>query len=211
MTDQPFDERGEAHEAMGTVVSSYGARVLSNPQMLRNLVADLLPDLPRERSLLVSAAEAGVATEMTQYVDEQHIDAETAVQLAARTLSERTMIDATASMWAATEFAQALGYRARPFTSQSARDTPSPSAGIPGLPEPPAPPASVPSLPEPPLTGFPTPGTSSPQYAETMTAGQFQDAAAQYPETRQASAGEAGGTGQVPYQQWQGPGASAPD
>jgi hypothetical protein len=211
MTDQSFDERGEAHEAMGTVVSSYGARVLSNPQMLRNLVADLLPDLPRERSLLVSAAEAGIATEMTQYVEEQHIDAETAVQLVARALSERTMIDSTASMWVTTEFAQALGYPARPFSSQTVRDTPSPSSGIPGLPEPATPPAGIPSLPEPPLAGFPPPSTSSPQYAETMTAGQFQDAAPQYPETRQATAGEAGGTGQVPYQQWQGPGASAPD
>jgi hypothetical protein len=210
MTDQTFDERGEAHEAMGTVVSSYGARVLSNPQMLRNLVADLLPDLPRERSLLVSAAEAGIATEMTQYVEEQHIDAETAVQLVARALSERTMIDSTASTWVATEFAQALGYRARPFGGQAVRDVPAPrSPGIPSLPEPPTPPSGIPSLPEPPLAGFPPPSTSSPQYAETMTAGQFQDTAAQYPETRQASAGEAGGAGQVSYQQWQGPGAAA--
>src|ERR1700727_2470473 len=141
MTDQMFDERGEAHEAMGTVVSSYGARVLSNPQMLRNLVADLLPDLPRERSLLVSAAEAGVAAEMTQYVDEQHIDAQTAVQLVARALSERTMIDSTASMWVATEFAQALGYPARPVGGPAVRDTPAPrSSGIPSLPQPRGPP-----------------------------------------------------------------------
>jgi hypothetical protein len=217
MTDQPFDERGEAHEAMGTVVSSYGARVLSNPQMLRNLVADLLPDAPRERSLLVSAAEAGIATEMTQYVEEQHIDAETAVQLVARALSERTMIDSTASMWVTTEFAQALGYPARTFTSQTIQDTPSPSAGIPSLPEPPTPPHGIPSLPDPPpLAGFPPPSPSSPQYAETMTAGQYQQEAAQspaaqYPEGRPASQGDAGGTGQVPYQQWQGAGASAPD
>jgi len=212
MTDQSFDERGEAHEAMGTVISSYGARVLSNPQMLRNLVADLLPDLPRERSLLVSAAEAGIATEMTQYVEEQHIDAETAVQLVARALSERTMIDSTASMWVATEFAQALGYPAGPVSGQTVRDPPAPpSPGIPSLHEPPGPPSGIPSLPEPPPAGFPPPSTSSPQYAETMTAGQFQDAAAEHPETGQASAGEAGGAGQVPYQQWQGPGAAAPD
>jgi len=209
MTDQPFDERGEAHEAMGTVVSSYGARVLSNPQMLRNLVADLLPDAPRERSLLVSAAEAGVATEMTQYVEEQHIDAETAVQLVARALSERTMIDSTASMWVTTEFAQALGYPARPFTSQTIRDTPAAApGGIPSLAEPATPPAGIPSLPEPPLAGFPPPSTSSPQYAETMTAGQYAEAANQQPDTRPPGTGEAGG---APYQQWQGPGTPAPD
>src|ERR1700722_19742969 len=108
MTDQMFDERGEAHEAMGSVVSSYGARVLSNPQMLRNLVADLLPDLPRERSLLVSAAEAGAAAEMTLYIDEQHIDAQTLAHIEARTPSVRTIIDSAASMCVATEFAQAL-------------------------------------------------------------------------------------------------------
>jgi hypothetical protein len=210
MTDQSFDERGEAHEAMGTVVSSYGARVLSNPQMLRNLVADLLPDLPRERSLLVSAAEAGIATEITQYVEEQHIDAETAVQLVARALSERTMIDATASMWVATEFAQALGYAARPFGGAPARGTPvPPPPGIPGLPVPPGPPPAIPSLPQPPLAGFPPPSTSSPQYAETMTAGQFQDTPAQYPEAGPASAGGAGGGGPVSYPQWAGSGAAA--
>jgi hypothetical protein len=197
---------------MGTVVSSYGARVLSNPQMLRNLVADLLPDLPRERSLLVSAAEAGIATEMTQYVEEQHIDAATAVQLVARALSERTMIDATASMWVATEFAQALGYPARPFGGPAVRDTPvPPPPGIPSLPVPPGPPPGIPSLPESPLAGFPPPGTPSPQYAETMTAGQFRDAPPQYPQAGPASAGEAGGAGQVPYPQWPGSGAAAPD
>jgi hypothetical protein len=45
---------GEAHEALGTAVASYGQRVLSDPHALGNLVADLLPDLPRERSLLVT-------------------------------------------------------------------------------------------------------------------------------------------------------------
>jgi hypothetical protein len=183
MTDQSFDEQGEAHEAMSSVVSSYGARVLSNPQMLRNLVADLLPDLPRERSLLVSAAEAGVATEMTQYVDEQHIDAQTAVQLVARALSERTMIDSTASMWVTTEFAQALGYPAGPVSRPARPGPPTQVADIPG------PPGMVP-----PLAGYPPPGSSAPQYQETMTAGQYQDAATRYPET-----GAHGGGDQIPF------------
>ena len=112
-----LDAQGEAHEALGTAVASYGQRVLSDPHTLGNLVADLLPDLPRERSLLVTAAEAGVAAEMRQHVEEQHIDPDTAAQLVARSLSERRAIDPAASMWVASEYAQALGYQVRPYTS----------------------------------------------------------------------------------------------
>ena len=112
-----LDTQGEAHEALGTAVASYGQRVLSDPHTLGNLVADLLPDLPRERSLLVTAAEAGIAAEMRQHVEEQHIDPDTAAQLVARSLSERRAIDPAASMWVASEYAQALGYQVRPFTS----------------------------------------------------------------------------------------------
>ena len=63
MSQPPSDAHGEAHEALGTAVASYGQRVLSDPHILGNLVADLLPDLPRERSLLVAGAEAGIAAE----------------------------------------------------------------------------------------------------------------------------------------------------
>src|SRR5438094_7793238 len=111
-----LDTQGEAHEALGTAVASYGQRVLTDPHTLGNLVADLLPDLPRERSLLVTAAEAGVAAEMRQHVEEQHIDPDTAAQLVARSLSERRAIDPAASMWVASEYAQALGYQVRPST-----------------------------------------------------------------------------------------------
>jgi hypothetical protein len=114
---QQLDAQGEAHEALGTAVASYGHRVLSDPHTLGNLVADLLPDLPRERSLLVTGAEAGVAAEMRQHVEEQHIDPDTAVQLVARALSERRAIDPAASLWVASEYAQALGYQVRPYTA----------------------------------------------------------------------------------------------
>ena len=114
---QQLDTQREAHEALGTAVASYGQRVLGDPHTLGNLVADLLPDLPRERSLLVTAAEAGVAGEMRQHVEEQHIDPDTAAQLVARSLSERRAIDPAASMWVASEYAQALGYQVRPYTS----------------------------------------------------------------------------------------------
>jgi hypothetical protein len=112
-----LDAQGEARDALGTAVASYGPRVLSDPHTLGNLVADLLPDLPRERSLLVTGAEAGVAAEMRQHVEDQHIDPDTAVQLVARTLSDRRAIDPVAGLWVASEYAQALGYEVRPLTA----------------------------------------------------------------------------------------------
>ena len=112
MNEQQLDAQGEAHQALGAVVNDYGRQVLSDPRMLGNLVTDLLPDLPRERSLLVTAAESGVAGELTRHVQEQRLDADTAVQLVARSLTDRRSIDPAASMWVATEYAQALGYRA---------------------------------------------------------------------------------------------------
>lgn len=111
---QQLDTQGEAHEALGTAVASYGQRVLSDPHTLGNLIADLLPDLPRERSLLVTGAEADIAGEMRQHVEGQRIDPDTAVQLVARALSERRAIDPAAGLWVASEYAQALGYQVRP-------------------------------------------------------------------------------------------------
>src|ERR1700755_3162467 len=100
---QQLDTQGEAHDALGSAVNSYGQRVLNDPHILGNLVTDLLPDLPRERNLLVTGAEAGVAAEITQHVEEQHIDPDTAVQLVARMLSERRAIDPAGRLWVARE------------------------------------------------------------------------------------------------------------
>jgi hypothetical protein len=114
MNEQQLDIQGEAHEALGTAVNDYGRQILNDPRMLGNLVTDLLPDLPRERSLLVTAAESNVAGELTRHVQEQRLDADTAVQLVARSLTDRRSIDLVASTWVTTEYAQALGYRTSP-------------------------------------------------------------------------------------------------
>lgn len=114
MSGDSFDANGEAHEALSTAVNSYGARVLGDSRILGNLVGDLLPDMPRERSLLVAAAEAGVAAELTQHVEGQHLDVETAIALVARSLTENRLLDPAASIWVTTEYAQALGYQVGP-------------------------------------------------------------------------------------------------
>jgi hypothetical protein len=124
MSGDPYDVQGEVRDALSTAVDSYGKRVLNEPRVLGNLVADLLPDLPRERSLLVAAAEAGIASELTQNVEGQHMDADTAVALAARSLAENRSLDPAASTWVATEYAQALGYQVRSPASPSPWEAP---------------------------------------------------------------------------------------
>ena len=89
----PLDEHGEAREALNSAVASFGPRILQSPQMLGNVVTDLLPDMPREQNLLIAAAEAGVATDLSQHVRDQHLTPSTAVQLAARALID-TDLDA---------------------------------------------------------------------------------------------------------------------
>ena len=140
MTEQQLDPQGEAHEALGSVANDYGQRVLSDPRMIGNLVTDLLPDLPRERSLLVTGAEADIAGELTQHVQEQHLDPNTAVQLVARSLVDRRSIDPAASMWVTSEYAQALGY---PVQSSQAPPPPGPGGLNPPPVVGPAPPQTV--------------------------------------------------------------------
>ena len=157
---QQLDTQGEAHEALGTAVASYGQRVLNDPHTLGNLVADLLPDLPRERSLLVTGAEAGIAGEMRQHVEERHIDPDTAVQLVARALSERRAIDPAAGLWVASEYAQALGYQVRPSSAAA------PAGQAPQRPprqfwQPAPPPQSWPPAGQPPGQSWPPPQLSS--------------------------------------------------
>lgn len=113
MSGEPYDRQGEVRDALNQAVGGYGKRVLTDPRVLGNLLTDLLPDLPRERSLLVTAAEAGVAAELTRSVEGQRMDADTAVALAARSLAEARSLDPAASTWVSTEYAKALGYQVR--------------------------------------------------------------------------------------------------
>jgi hypothetical protein len=120
MTGDQFDAGGEAREALCAAVTSYGMRVLNDPRILGNLMTDLLPGSLRERSLLVAAAEAGVASELSQHVEQQHLPVDAAVAMVARGLAESRAIDLAASTWVTAEYAQALGYQV-----QTASDPPS--------------------------------------------------------------------------------------
>jgi hypothetical protein len=135
MTEQQLDSQGEARDALSSIVADFGPRVLSDPRMLSSRMSDLLPDLPKERQLLITAAEADVAGDLTRHVQEEHLDPNTAVQLVAGSLTDRKSIDPASSMWVAAEYAQALGYRVQPGAM------PPPSRPI--APPPPPPPETV--------------------------------------------------------------------
>jgi hypothetical protein len=105
----PFDLDGQAREALASAVSNFGVAILSNPQMLGNVFRDLLPDSPREVSLLVAAAEANVPAMLQDRIS-KHMDPDTAARLTASDLVKLRALDSAACLWATSEFARALGY-----------------------------------------------------------------------------------------------------
>ena len=72
MTSPQWDESDEAQQALRAIVSdpAHGAAALSSAPIMANLLKDLLPDAPREVSILVAAAEAGVAGQLRDRVSQ---------------------------------------------------------------------------------------------------------------------------------------------
>lgn len=93
VTSVPWDAQGEAHAALRAIVADprYGPPALSNAQTMTNLLKDMLPEAPRESSVLVAASEAGVAG-MLQGNVSQGMDVATASRLAAGTFENRTAL-----------------------------------------------------------------------------------------------------------------------
>jgi hypothetical protein len=75
---------------------------------MSNLLKDLLPDAPREKSILVAAAEAGLADTLRQHVA-QGMDPDTAIRLTAASFSATTPFTSEACSWVTGEIATALG------------------------------------------------------------------------------------------------------
>ena len=94
MASTLWDPQGEAQDALHSIVSDpqYGAAALSSPQAMTSLLKDMLPDKPREASVLVAAIEAGVPESLRTHVA-QGLDVGTASQLVAGTLGSRTALD----------------------------------------------------------------------------------------------------------------------
>jgi hypothetical protein len=137
-----WDESDEAQNALRAIVSNpvYGVAALSSSQIMANLLKDLLPDAPREVSVLVAAAEAGVASNLRDRVS-QGMDVGTASAVVAGSFAASTPFKPEACSWAVSEIAGALGL-SRPAA------VPAPGSSIP-------PGSSVPSGSAPPTISAP--------------------------------------------------------
>ena len=128
MTSTPWDAQGEAQAALRTIVADprYGPPALSNAQTMTNLLKDMLPDAPRESSVLIAASEVGVAG-LLQGNLSQGMDVATASRLAAGSFENRTALTPDACSWAVGVLASALRLDAvRPAPPSPAYDIPRP-------------------------------------------------------------------------------------
>jgi Domain of unknown function (DUF4190) len=110
MASSQWDEGDDAQQALRAIVSNpvYGVPALSSAPIMANLLKDLLPDAPREVSILVAAAEAGVAGSLQDRVS-QGMDVSTASAVVAGSFAASTPFRPDACTWAVTEIARALG------------------------------------------------------------------------------------------------------
>ena len=164
-----LDSQGVARQALAQAVRDHGPAILANPHQLGNVLNRLLPTAPEETSVLVAAARAETSSLLAQQVTTAGPDA--AVQAVAGSLAQRGVLDPHASLWAAGEFARALGYPVSDW-SPTLPDAgmgfapPAPGTGFPPPPPrvdfvpPPPPPSGFPAVPAalpPPSTGFASP------------------------------------------------------
>jgi hypothetical protein len=162
-----WDQGDEAQNALRAIVSNpvYGVAALSSSQMMANLLKDLLPDAPREVSILVAAAEAGVASNLRDRVS-QGMDVGTASAVVAGSFAASTPFKPEACSWAVSEIAGALGL-SRPAAGPAPGSSIPPGSSVPGGGAPPTISAPVISSPGPvpgsyPPGPGPAPGSYSP-------------------------------------------------
>jgi len=132
-----WDESDEAQNALRAIVSNpvYGVAALSSSQIMANLLKDLLPDAPREVSVLVAAAEAGVASNLRDRVS-QGMDVGTASAVVAGSFAASTPFKPEACSWAVSEIAGALGL-SRPAAGPAPGSSIPPGSSVPGAGAPP--------------------------------------------------------------------------
>jgi hypothetical protein len=121
MADMPWEHAAEARAALQAIVTDpdHGVAALSSPRTMSNLLKDLLPDAPREKNLLIAAAEAGLADTLREHVS-QGMDTPTAIRLAASSFSASTPLTSDACDWVTGEIALAMGISDRNDPAQQA-------------------------------------------------------------------------------------------
>jgi hypothetical protein len=158
VTSSSWDQhQREVKEALHTIVSDphLGVPALSSSQTMSNLLKDLLPDAPRETSVLVAAAEAGLAQVLQDHVS-QGMDVATASSLTASAFAARAPYTPDACQWVVGELAVALGL---------AREAPAPPVMQPAV----LPPTQGPGAP--PVGGQPRDKAVTQPAPETVGAG----------------------------------------
>jgi hypothetical protein len=127
-----WDESDEAQKALRAIVSDpvYGVAALSSPQIMANLLKDRLPDAPAEVSILVAAAEAGVASNLRDRVS-QGMDVNTASAVVAGSFAASTPFKPEACSWAVSEIAGVLGL-SRPGGGRAPGSSIPPGSSVPG-------------------------------------------------------------------------------
>jgi eukaryotic-like serine/threonine-protein kinase len=87
---------------------AHGPAALNDPQVMAGLLRDLMPNAPREASILTLAVQHGSAALLAEHVA-QGVEPETAVRLAASTFAASTAFTFDACEWAVRELAVASG------------------------------------------------------------------------------------------------------
>jgi hypothetical protein len=120
MSASSFEHSAAAQDALRVIVADpeHGLAALDSTVVVANLLQDLLPDAPRESSVLVAAASAGVPAALRSHVA-QGLHPATAIRLAAAVLESRTAYPAETCEWAAREYAMAIGIDAAVETMSS--------------------------------------------------------------------------------------------
>ena len=197
MAEMSWEYADQVRAALRAIVSDpdYGSAALSSPRIVSNLLKDYLPDAPREKGILVAAAEAGLAGTLRDHVS-TGMDPATAIRLTASSFAANTVFQVDACEWVTRELAVALelirgdsavsldATPAGPVASPPAQVSPAPAQVAPAPTQVSPPPAQVsppPAQDSPaPAQGVPQPfARSFPQVSEGATF--LPDPAAAYP------------------------------
>ncbi|HET9893784.1 MAG TPA: hypothetical protein VFQ44_02510 [Streptosporangiaceae bacterium] len=138
----PFEHANEVRDALSFIMTdpALGPGSLTNARAAANLLQDLLPDAPREMSLLLAAIAAKVPGTLQEHVA-NGMAGDIAVSLVAASLASKTAFTPEACQWVTAELAVALSLVPAMPAAQAAEialhpsteaHTEMPDSGVPG-------------------------------------------------------------------------------
>jgi hypothetical protein len=132
MSDISAERLVEVRAALQQIVAApdRGQAALSNPGLMSNLLKDLLPDAPLEKTVLVAASENRLAETIGNLIA-QHMPADAAIRMSADSLAANTGMTIESCVWASAEIAAALGLMPRQDSPPAWSPPPGPAFGAP--------------------------------------------------------------------------------